>query len=189
MRKLPFIALLLALLAMLVLAGCSTLNAVGALLGNQLTFTAPQLQQHLDRRFPRDYEKLGGLVTLSLLNPRLSIPQGDRRLRLDFDLGIGTMGSSSRQPSGHFALTSGLRYDPDTRGLHLENPSIEHVEVPALGGLMNSSTRQALNTWLVDYARDEPVYQFDNTLLGKLGSRRVGSTEIDQGMVVVHLGN
>lgn len=189
MRKLPSIGLLLALLATLVLAGCSTLNAVGALLGNQLTFTAPQLQQHLNRRFPRDYEKLGGLVTLSLLNPRLSIPQGDRRLRLDFDLGIGAIGNNSRQPTGHFALTSGLRYDPNTRGLHLENPSIEHVEVPALGGMMNSGARQALNSWLVDYARDEPVYQFDNSLLGKLGSRRVGSTEIDQGMVIVHLGN
>lgn len=185
-RLLP--ALLLAVLV-LVLAACSTLGAVGALLGNQVSFTAPQLQQQLDRRFPRDYEKLGGLVSLTLMNPRLSIPQGQSRLRLDFDLGIGALGRDSRSPSGRFALTSGLRYDPATRGLHLMEPRLENVDVPALGGAMNGTARSALNRWLVDYARDEPVYQFDNSLLGKLGSRRVSTTQIENGLVVVHLGN
>ena len=74
------------------LAACSTLGLVGALLGDRISFTAPQLQQQLDRRFPRDYDKLGGLVTLSVLHPRLSIPPGSRRLRVDFDVGIGTPG-------------------------------------------------------------------------------------------------
>ena len=78
----------------MLIAGCSTLNAVGAMLGNQVTFTQPQLQQSLDRNFPKHYDKLGGLVSLTLLNPRLSIPQGGNRLRLDFDLGIAAPGSS-----------------------------------------------------------------------------------------------
>ena len=54
---------------------------------------------------------------------------------------------------------------------------------------MNSSTRGLLNSWLTDYARDEPVYRFDNNLLDRLGARRIGSTEIENGQVVVHLGN
>ena len=54
-----------ALLALLVLAGCTTLSA---LVGNQVTFTAPQLQSYLDRRFPRDYDKLGGLVSLRVIS-------------------------------------------------------------------------------------------------------------------------
>lgn len=177
----------LALFALL-LAACSTLGAVGALLGNELVFTAPQLQGYLDRRFPRDYRELGGAVSLSLLNPRLSIPQGQSRLRLDFDVGIGALGRDSRTPSGRFALTSALRYDPGTRGLHLMDPAIEHVDVPALGGAMNGGARTALNRWLVDYARDEPVYRFDDSLIGRLGSRRIAGTQIDSGRVVVHLG-
>ena len=150
------------LLASLLLAACSTLGAVGALLGNQVTFTAPQLQEQLDRRFPREYEKLGGLVTLSLLNPRLSIPQGSSRLQLDFDIGLGGFGRDPRVPAGHFALRSGLRFDPGTRGLHLDQPALADVEVPALGGRMNDRVRDALNRWLADYARDEPVYKFDD---------------------------
>ena len=179
----------LTLLAALVVAGCSTLNAVSALLGNEVTFTQPQLQQSLDRNFPKQYDKLGGLVSVTLLNPRLSIPQGSNRLRVDFDLGLGALGADSSRPAGRFALTSALRFDPATRGLHLQDPSIESVDVPSLGGAMTSSARGLLNSWLVDYAREEPVYRFDNTLLDRLGARRIGSTEIDNGTVVVHLGN
>lgn len=178
-------AMLLALLSLL-LAACTT---VGALLGNDVEFTQAQLQQQLDRRFPRDYEKLGGLVSLSVLHPRLSIPPGASRLQLDFDLGIGTMGRASHEPAGHFVLTSGLRYDPATRGLHLADPTIENVDVRALGGAMNSTIRGALNRWLVDYAREEPVYRFDDSLLGRLGARRVTATRITDGQVVVQLGD
>ncbi|HEU0306851.1 MAG TPA: DUF1439 domain-containing protein [Lysobacter sp.] len=173
----------------LALAGCSTLNAVSALLGDQVNFTQPQLQQALDRNFPKHYDKLGGLVSMTLLNPRLSIPSGSNRLRLDFDLGIGALGSDSSRPSGHFALTSALRYDPGTRGLHLQDPTIENVDVPSLGGVMNSSARGLLNSWLAGYARDEPIYRLDNSLLDRLGSRRIGRTDIENGQVVVHLGD
>ncbi len=178
-----------AAVASLALAGCSTLNAVTALLGNQVNFTQPQLQQALNRNFPKHYDKLGGLVSMTLLNPQLSIPQDSNRLRLDFDLGVGALGSDSTRPSGHFALTSALRYDPSTRGLHLDNPAIEQVNVPSLGGVMNSTARGLLNSWLADYARDEPVYRFDNSLLDRIGSRRIGRTDIENGQVVVHLGD
>jgi hypothetical protein len=184
-----FVAAALAFAGGLTLAGCSTLNAVTAMLGNQVNFTQPQLQQSLDRSFPKHYDKLGGLVSMTLLNPRLSIPQGSNRLRLDFDLGIGALGSDSSRPSGHFALTSALRYDSTTRGLHLQDPTIEQVDVPSLGGVMNSSARGLLNSWLAGYARDEPVYRFDNSLLDRLGSRRIGRTDIEDGQVVVHLGD
>ncbi|HMB42724.1 MAG TPA: hypothetical protein VKM00_02465, partial [Luteimonas sp.] len=89
--------------AALMLAGCSTMGAVAGLLGNAVSFTAPQLQGYLDQRFPRDYNKLGGLVTLTMMHPRLSIPQGSHRLRLDFDVGVGALGQTANGPSGHFA--------------------------------------------------------------------------------------
>ena len=175
-----FVAVALALF----LTACSTM---GALLGDEVRFTPLQLQHSLDRNFPKHYEKLGGLVSLTLMNPRLTIPQDENRLRVDFDLGLGALGSDSSRPSGHFALTSALRYDPATRGLHLKDPRIEQVDVAALGGAMNASSRALLNSWLDDYAHDEPVYRFDNSLLDRLGSRRIGTTAIEDGSVVVHL--
>ncbi len=178
---------LLSVAGMLVLAACSTLGAVAGLLGNQVSLTAPQLQGYLDTRFPRDYDKLGGLVTLTVLHPRLSIPRGGHRLQLDFDVGFGALGQGSRTGSGHFAVASGLRFDVRSRGLHLDQPTLESVDVPALGGAMNGTGRELINRWLSDYARDEPVYRFDDSVLQRLGSRRIGATTIDNGLVVVHL--
>ncbi|GAB2508413.1 DUF1439 domain-containing protein [Pseudoxanthomonas sangjuensis] len=168
------------------LAGCAGLDTMAALLGNQFSLSQMQIQQSLNGNFPKRYDKLGGLISLSLMNPRLSIPADSHRMRVDFDLGIGTFGGGSK-PNGHFALSSGVRFDARTLGIHLDQPAIESVDVPALGGAMNSTVRGALNAWLADYSRDEPIYEFDNTLLGRIGSRRVGSTEIANGQVVVKL--
>lgn len=176
-----------ALAACLSLAGCAALGTVAGLLGNQVSFTAPQLQRYLDQRFPRDYDKLGGLVTLRVLNPRLSIPPGSQRLRLDFDVGFGVLGRTGGAPSGHLALASGLRFDPGTRGLHLDAPTIEALDVPQLGGGINATGRDLVNRWLADYSREEPVYRFDAGLLQRLQSRRIGATTIDDGRVTVHL--
>ena len=174
-----------ALLPLVPLAACSTLGAVAGLLGNQLVFTAPQLQGYLDRRFPRDYDKFGGLVTLTVLHPRLSIPQGSSRLRLDFDVGFATLGRAGTP--GHIAIASGLRFDPQTRGLHLDAPTLEQADVPSLGGALGGTGRDLVNRWLADYARDEPVYRFDQGLWQRLGARRIGATTIEHGQVVVHL--
>ena len=147
-------------------------------MGRDLHFTAPQLQAQLDRKFPRDYKKLGGLLSFSLLNPRLSLP-GRGRLRMDLDIGIGGLGQDSRAPSGHFALESGLRFDAGTHGLHLDNPEIVLVDVPTLGGMMNNSARSMLNAWLLDYAREEPVYRLDDSAYGRVASRRIQRVDID----------
>lgn len=187
MRR-PATVVMLILTALLI-AGCSTLSAMGAMLGSQVTFTQPQLQQSLNRSFPKQYDRLGGLVKLSLMNPQLSIPHGDTRLRLDFDVGIGGAGSSELRPSGRFAVTSALRFDPGTRGLHLQNPMIEQIDLPALGGAMDSSSRELINAWLKDYSREEPIYRFDDSLLDRLAGRRISSTRIERGLVVVNLGN
>lgn len=182
MRRLA--ALLLLALAGL-LAACSSLGSA-VLLGRDIAFTAPQLQAQLDRKFPRDFEKLGGLVSVTLLNPRLSLPGGGR-LKLDFDVGIGGMGHARRDPSGRFALESGLRFDPGTRGLHLDNPRIVGVDVPSLGGAMNNSARSLLNNWLQDYAREEPVYQLDETTFGRIAASRIRQVDIDSGLITLRL--
>ena len=179
------IALVLCLLFAGLLAGCSGLGSA-VLLGRDIQFTAPQLQAQLDHKFPRDYRKLGGLVSISLLNPRLDLPGGGR-VHLEFDIGLAGMGGSSRNPSGHFTLESGLRFDRATRGLHLDNPEILNVDVPALGGVMNGTARTMLNSWLQDYAREEPVYRLDDSTFGRIASRRIDRVDIDTGVITLRL--
>ena len=80
--------------------GSWSIGAMSAWLNDQVAFTPSQLQRSLDNRFPRTFDKLGGLVAVTLANPRLSIPPGDTRLlklfrmasrRVLFLLGRGQM--------------------------------------------------------------------------------------------------
>lgn len=177
----------LVLFASVVLAGCTTLDAVSSWLGNRVAFTAPQLQRHLDNSFPREFDKLGGLVSATLSHPRLSIPTGDHRLRLDFDIKVNALGARD-VTSGHFALASGLRYNPATQGLHLQDPELLSIDMPNAGTLLKGGTRELLNAVLVEYANEEPVYRLDSDLLRKLPpGKRIASTDIENGLVVVHL--
>lgn len=181
------ITLTLALAAWL--AGCASLNAVSAWLGNEVAFTAPQLQRRLDYSFPRDFDKLGGLVSARLSHPRLSIPAGQDRLRLDFDISVSALGETP-VGSGHFALLSGLRYNPATRGLHLDQPELLSVDVPGAGSLVRGGTRGLLNLLLAEYAASEPVYRLDDALLRKLpAGKHIASTGIERGRVVVRLSD
>ncbi|GAA4861779.1 hypothetical protein [Luteimonas vadosa] len=170
-----------------VLAACTTLGLVSAWLNNQVAFTAPQLQRSMDRRFPRTFDKLGGLVSVTMANPGLSIVPGESRLRLDFDVGIDGLGGSGN-PTGRLALASGLRYDPATRGLHLSDPELLQFDLPDSGTALGGGARGILNTLLAEYARSEPVYQLEPDLLSKMpAGSRIGKVAIERGLVVVHL--
>lgn len=180
-------AILATVIATAGLAGCGTLQTAQALLGNQVSFTAPQLQAYLDKQYPRDYKQLGGLVTLTVLNPRVTIPPDSTRLHLDFDVGMEGLGMRSDRPAGHFAVTSGLRYDTRANALYMEEPELESADLALLGGRMNGTGRDLINGWLRDYARTEPVYKLDPDMQQKLGERRIAGTLIRNQRVVIEL--
>ncbi|WP_101925924.1 MULTISPECIES: DUF1439 domain-containing protein [Luteimonas] len=183
MRYVSRISLVVLLLGV---AACTSLGVVSAWLNDQVAFTAPQLQRQLDNRFPRSFEQLGGLVSVTLDNPRLQIPANGERLQLDFDLGIDGVGSADRP--GHLSLVSGLRYDPATRGLHLENPELLQFDLPGSNALLRGGARGVVNSLLAEYARTEPVYRLDDDLLSKLpAGKRIGTVSIEDARVVVHL--
>lgn len=187
MRTRPLI-FVFALLASATLAGCETVNTVSGWLGNKIAFGEPQLQRHLDHNFPREFDKLGGLVSASLSNPRLTIPRDDTRLHLDFDISVNALGAKNIS-SGSFTLVSGLRYDTTTQGLHLHNPELTNINMPNAGLLLSGGTRELLNAVLVEYANEQPIYRLDDDLLRKLpAGKRIVATDIEDGLVVVRLG-
>ena len=69
----------------------------------------------------------------------------------------------------------------------MDQPEIVAVDVPALGGVMNDSARNMLNSWLLDYAREEPVYRLDDSTVGRMASRRIERVDIDPGLITIRL--
>ena len=151
---------------------------------NEITVAAPQVQQYLDSAFPREYEALGGLFTLTARDPKLTIPASGERLLMAFSASAASAGGSDT-PVGRIEMSSGLRYDPQDYALYLDQPTVDDVRPASPGQRVDEQTRVLLNLWLADYARKEPLYKIDPALLANFGSVRVESARIENGHIVV----
>lgn len=172
------------------LAACTVLiaAAVGAqaapsVSGRQLSVGASDVQQYLDGSFPRTQDALGGLIAMTMSHPKLAMPQGNR-LDLGFDIAMATAGSAPAA-LGKVKLSSGLRYDAQTQGFHLDQPTVDDFTPANNGGRLDSRTRSLLNAWLTDYARREPIYKIDPTVASVLGALQVQTAQVENGKLVV----
>lgn len=172
------------------LAACTVLIAVAvgaqaapSVSGRQLSVGASDVQQYLDGSFPRTQDALGGLIAMTMSHPQLTLPQGNR-LDLGFDVAMATAGSAPA-PLGKVKLSSGLRYDAQTQGFHLDQPTVDDFTPANNGGRLDSRTRSLLNAWLTDYARREPIYKIDATVASVLGALQVQSAQVQNGKLVV----
>jgi hypothetical protein len=145
---------------------------------NTLSVTAQQVQGYLQAEFPRDFDALGGLVSMTASNPQLTIPADGNRVQMQFDA------SSNGKALGRVWLSSGLRYEPQAMALYLDAPTVDRV-VPTNGGELRDRDRQLVSLFLQDYARSEPLYKLDPELLTNFGDVRVESARVEQGQIKV----
>lgn len=151
---------------------------------NEFSIAAPLIQQHLEAAFPRQYDALGGLFTLTAREPQVSIPPSGQRLQMAFSASASS-GGGDDTPVGRIQLSSGLRYDPASYALYLDQPTVDAVQPASAGHRVDEQTRLLLNLWLADYAKKEPLYQLDPAMVSTLGGLQVESARIDNGQVVV----
>ncbi|MBN6101841.1 DUF1439 domain-containing protein [Xanthomonas sp. CFBP 8703] len=170
--------------ALLTLVAATQLQAEPMIQGRQVSVGAADVQQYLDGSFPQTHKALGGLVKMTIRDPKLSLPPGDR-LKMQFDLSMAT-GGGAPTPLGTVLLTSGLRYEQQTQGFHLQSPTIDDLRPAANGGKLDANTRELLNVWLGDYARKEPIYKLDPALGAVMGNVQIESAAVENGKLVVH---
>lgn len=174
-------ALLVPVIACMVMT--TSVYAAPQINGRQLTVGAADVQQYLDGSFPRTQKALGGLLALDVSQPQLTLPEGSR-LDLRFDLGMSAAGSA-RMPVGNVRISSGLRYDAQTQGFHLEQPTVDDFRPAMAGTELDSSTRNLLNSWLADYALREPIYRIDPAVAKMMSVLQVKSVGIQNGRIAV----
>jgi len=158
-------------------------QAAPSISGKQISVGAGDVQQYLESSFPRTQDALGGLIALTMSKPQLSLPAGER-LDLGMDVALATAGG---QPTrlGTVKLSSGLRYDAQTQGFHLQQPNVEDFVPAQQGATLDSRTRGLLNAFLADYAQREPIYRIDPSVAGLLGALQVQSAQVKDGRLVV----
>jgi len=179
-RPMKLRTLLLSTLAGLAIT--ATAHAAPQVKGRQLTIGTDDVQHYLDGSFPRTQKALGGLLALTVSEPHLSLPQGNR-LDLGFNLAMAAAGSTV--PVGDVRISSGLRYDAQTQGFHLDQPTVDDFRPATAGGKLDANTRGLLNSWLADYARREPIYKIDPAIARLMGALQVKSVGIENGHIAV----
>lgn len=174
----------LLLAAILLLAGCSSMGTLRTFLGGKFVVTEAELQQRLDRRFPRDFEAAGGIATVTLEQPQARLQ--DEHLYLAFDV-QGAVAGLRVGPRGHFALVSGLRFDPDSQALYLHEPQLTRLDLPRVPGLPAGEELLALgDAVLAEYARNEPVYVLSERRQSQVPlGRSVYRVDIENGRIVI----
>ncbi|MGO4325634.1 DUF1439 domain-containing protein [Cupriavidus sp. 2TAF22] len=144
------------------LAGC-------AMFGNDYTFSQSQLQAALERKFPFN-KRYMELFDIQLANPRLTLDPERNRVNVQFDATIDNRLFFGQPLTGRFALDSGLRYDPPSRSLVLQDPQVQQFDI---GGLPAQFTRQlnALGGILAEQLlQGYPLYTFRPDQLRLAGS-------------------
>ncbi|MBB6366505.1 hypothetical protein FHR56_001618 [Xanthomonas sacchari] len=169
--------------ALLLLATAAQVQAEPTIQGRQVSVGAADVQHYLDGSFPQTHKALGGLIKMTVRDPKLSLPPGDR-LKMQFDLSMAT-GGGAATPLGQVLLTSALRYDQQSQSFHLQSPTIDDFRPAANGGKLDANTRELLNAWLEDYARKEPIYKLDPRLTAMLGDVQIQSAGVENGALVV----
>jgi hypothetical protein len=174
------------------IAACTVLiaAAVGAqaapsISGRDLSVGATDVQQYLDGSFPRTQDALGGLIEMTMSHPKLTLPQGNR-LDLGFDVALATAGGAPA-PLGKVKLSSGLRYDAQTQGFHLDQPTVDDFTPVNNGGKLDARARPRPAQYLPGglRIRREPIYKIDPTVAAVLGALQVQSAQVQNGKLVV----
>jgi hypothetical protein len=158
-------------------------QAAPSIEGRQLSVGAGDVQQYLEGSFPRTQDALGGLIALTMSHPQLTLPAGER-LNLGMDIALATAGGAPAK-LGTVKLSSGLRYDQQTQGFHLQQPTMEDFVPAQQGARLDSRTKSLLNAWLGDYAQREPIYRIDPAVAGLLGTLQVQSAQVKNGRLQV----
>ncbi|ROQ38114.1 uncharacterized protein DUF1439 [Stenotrophomonas maltophilia] len=158
-------------------------QAAPSIEGRQLSVGAGDVQQYLEGSFPRTQDALGGLIALTMSHPQLTLPAGER-LNLGMDIALATAGGAPAK-LGTVKLSSGLRYDQQTQGFHLQQPTMEDFVPAQQGARLDSRTKSLLNAWLGDYAQSEPIYRIDPAVASLLGTLQVQSAQVKNGRLQV----
>ncbi|MET0290100.1 MAG: DUF1439 domain-containing protein [Pseudoxanthomonas sp.] len=152
---------------------------------DEISIPGERVQGYLATVFPRDFELLGGLLVVNTRDPRLQIPTDGDRVQMSLHASVGAPGYATPQPLGRVEMTSRLRYDEAAQALFLDQPRLERFTPDQAGQQLDAQTREALNLWLQDYARNQPVYALDPQLLAQFGSVKVRAVRVAKGAIII----
>ncbi len=149
-----------------------TLLALGAAAGTSMParagyniftedYTVPRADvvAQITKRFPLRL-RYAGIFEVRLTNPQVAFDAAANRLRIAVDALIANPLFLPQPVPGLLALSSGLKYDPASRAVRLDQPDADRVTLQGLSG-QDAEQLQALGSVVAQQVlRDYPLHTF-----------------------------
>lgn len=158
-----------ALAALSSLSACAASPLAQAALRN-FNITPAQLQQALAGRFPNT-QRLGDVLELQLLAPRLSLLPATNRLGTELDIQLMER-LTGGQYKGSLAVDYGLRFEPSDNSLRMTGLAVRRVSIAGLAEPYQAMLGRQVPRLLERLLDDYPLHRFpekDLALLSGLG--------------------
>ena len=171
--------LLLVALIALGLNGCVGLNPNG---GYDITVPLSMINTTVQGNFPQSKNTKYGKLMIEKPNI-LSKADADK-------LGVGTGFKFTNRLfgtiSGALSLSSGVRYDPATKGVYLASPMVDELKFEkfALSKYLTPSMRNTIGQIIAQTLAQKPIYSLGN----QVGASFVKGLSVKNGSIVVNLG-
>lgn len=158
-----------ALTALSSLSACSAAPLAQAAMRN-FNITPAQLQQALTGRFPHT-QRLGEVLELQLLAPRLSLLPATNRLATELDIQLMER-LTGGQYKGSLAVDYGLRFEPSDNSLRMTGLAVRRVSIAGLAEPYQTMLGRQVPRLIERLLADYPLHRFpekDLALLSNLG--------------------
>lgn len=157
-----------------------------------------QVKAAVDEEFPTTGQ-YQSLLEATLSKPRVGWIAGSDRLRIIFDLTLAPTENKPKWGKGEQAgnvnlstqidVTAGIRYAPGTRGVYLEDPLIERMDVSGTPPEFQEHAVQFIGEVIESALEARPVYTLRGTDVRRPPERlRLKSYAVEDGEIVIVLG-
>ena len=145
------------------------------------------MQQRLEAAFPVRKEVLL-VAEVVLSRPQVTLTSGSDRVGFATDCAVHLLGKTAIRGRAH--LSGGLRFDPESSDLFLEDARVERLEVPGLPETYEAAVTTAASMAAGEYLGRQPVYHLTHTASWKvplLGQWRIRGVMVEDGLLKVAL--
>jgi len=162
------------------LNSCVGINPNG---GYDITVPLSMVNTTVQGNFPQNKKTSYGTLLINKPNI-LSAKGGDK-------LGVGTSFKFSNMLmpkgiTGSISLSSGVRYDPATKGVYLNSPMVDDIKFAkfALSKYLTPSMRNSIGEVISQTLMKKPIYNLGN----QVGASFVKGISVKNGSLIVNLG-
>lgn len=145
------------------LSACSSIPFVSG----EVRMSADELTQKMAKRFPME-KSVGGLLDVTLANPRVDLSENDNRITTSFQL-VAKMSLGGKSLTGNLKVSGRPEYVPETRTLFLRDARVDQLRLDNMSDGLSAALGKTVSTVARDALTDRPLHTFQPEDFTKYG--------------------